>query len=83
MESKPDKMVPSIIGGVIIGVISTVPGLSLINCFCCAGVVLGGFFAVFFYQRNLGDTPLTYSDGALVGILAGIFGAVIGSIITQ
>ena len=83
MESKPDKLVPAVIGGAIIGILSSVPGLNFINCFCCAGIILGGFFAVFFYKKNLGEElPLTYSDGALLGILAGIFGVIISSILT-
>ena len=83
MESKPDKLVPALIGGAVIGVISAVPGLNFINCFCCAGIILGGFFAVYFYQKNLGETGLTYSDGALLGVLAGIFGLVIGTILNS
>ncbi|UCE07018.1 MAG: hypothetical protein JSW07_02980 [bacterium] len=83
MNSNPDKLVPAVIGGTIIGVISAVPGLNLINCFCCAGIILGGFFAVFFYNKTLGDLELTYSDGALVGILAGIFGVIIGALINS
>ncbi len=83
MESKPDKLVPAIIGGAIIGIVSAVPGLNFINCFCCAGIVLGGFFAVFFYQKNLGEEELNYSDGALLGILAGVFGVIVGAILTS
>ncbi|MBN1154355.1 hypothetical protein JXB12_05480 [candidate division KSB1 bacterium] len=83
MNSKPDKLVPAVIGGAIIGVISGIPFLNFINCFCCAGVILGGFFAVYFYKKNLVDTPLTYNDGALLGLLAGIFGLVISTILEQ
>ncbi|MEE4311904.1 MAG: hypothetical protein V2J62_08520 [candidate division KSB1 bacterium] len=82
MESKPDKLVPAVIGGAIMGVISAVPGLNMINCLCCAGVILGGFFAVYFYKKNLGDTELNYSDGALLGALAGVFGALIGALLS-
>lgn len=82
MDSKPDKLVPAVIGGAIIGVISAVPGLNFINCFCCAGIILGGFFSVFFYRKNLGELELTYGDGALLGILAGIFGLIIGTVLT-
>ncbi|MBN2012416.1 hypothetical protein JW960_24015 [candidate division KSB1 bacterium] len=83
MNQKPDKLVPSLIGGAIIAGISAIPGLNFINCFCCAGIVIGGYFAVFFYVRNLPDDyPLTYSDGALLGILAGVFGAVLSTLLT-
>jgi len=80
MESTPDKLVPAVIGGGIIGMVSAVPGLNFINCFCCAGIILGGFFAVFFYQKNLGEKELIYSDGAFLGILAGVFGLIIYAI---
>jgi hypothetical protein len=64
-------------------VISAVPGLSLLNCFCCAGIMLGGFMAVFFYKKDLTGTmpPLTSGDGVKLGLLAGVFGAVIGVIL--
>ncbi len=76
MEPKPDKLIPALIGGTIIAGLSSVPIINFINCFCCAGVIIGGYFSVYFYHRNLRqfDLPLTYGDGALVGIMAGIFG---------
>ena len=81
MEGKPDKLLPAVIGGVIMGLLSSIPVLNFINCLCCAGIILGGFFAVFFYNKNLVDQELTYSDGALLGILAGVFGLIISSIL--
>jgi len=83
MNSKPDKLVPAVIGGAIIGVVSSIPILNFVNCFCCAGIIVGGFFAVYFYNKNLVDTPLSYNDGALLGLLAGIFGLVISTILEQ
>lgn len=75
---------PALYGGIIMGVISTVPVLSLVNCLCCAGVMFGGFMAVFFYKKELmpGMTPLTSSDGLQLGALAGVFGGIIGSLLT-
>jgi len=83
MNSKPDKLVPAVIGGAIIGVLSGIPVINFINCFCCAGVILGGFFSVYFYEKNLVDTRLTYEDGVLLGLLAGIIGLVIATILEQ
>ena len=83
MNTKPDKLVPSIIGGVIIGIFSTIPGLNFINCFCCAGIILGGFAAVFIYKKTGGEIELTYSDGALLGVLSGILGVIFGAIINS
>lgn len=81
MHQKPDMKIPALYGGVIIGLISSVPFLSFINCFCCAGILLGGFLGVFFYRKNFTpDTPpFTAGDCMVVGILAGVVGAVIES----
>ncbi|HZY10884.1 MAG TPA: hypothetical protein VFF29_06985 [Bacteroidota bacterium] len=84
MNPKPDKIIPALYGGVIIGVISAVPFLSIINCLCCAGVLLGGFMAVYFYKNNFTpDTmPYTAGDCMLVGVIAGVFGAIIDTILS-
>ncbi len=75
---------PALYGGIIMGVISTVPVLSLVNCLCCAGVMFGGFMAVFFYMKEMlpGMAPLTSSDGLQLGALAGVFGGIIASLLT-
>jgi len=47
------------------GLISGIPFLNFVNCCCCAGVLFGGFMAVFFYSKELkaGMAPLESSDG--------------------
>lgn len=84
MREKPSILMASLYGGIIMGVISAVPGLNLINCLCCAGVMLGGAAAVFFYKKELMPDmkPLESVDGMKLGALAGVFGGVIGSILT-
>jgi len=84
MREKPSKLMPALYGGVIMAFISAVPILNLVNCLCCAGIMLGGFFAVFFYKKDLlpDMPPLTSSDGIQLGAIAGVFGAIIGSILT-
>ncbi|MBI5476484.1 MAG: hypothetical protein HY964_07075 [Ignavibacteriales bacterium] len=83
MNQKPDKLIPSLYGGVIMAVISAIPFLNFINCFCCAGIMLGGFLGVFFYKNNFtpGTPPLTSGDCLAVGALSGVFGAVIGTLL--
>ena len=75
---------PALYGGIIIAVISAVPGLNLLNCLCCAGVLIGGAMSVFFYKKDLteGHPPLTSGDALQLGALAGVFGAIIGSAIS-
>jgi len=84
MNPKPDKLIPALYGGIIMAIISTVPFLSLINCLCCAGLLFGGFIAVYFYKNNFTpDTPpLNSGDCMAVGALAGLISAVIGTLLS-
>jgi hypothetical protein len=84
MPEKPGKLLPALYGGVIMGVISGVPVLSIVNCFCCAGIMLGGFMAVFFYKKDLKESspPLTNGDGLGLGALAGLVGAFVTVLLT-
>ena len=82
---KPDKFIPALYGGLIIGFISAVPILQFVNCFCCAGVLAGGFLSVFFYKSNFTpDTPpYTSGDCLAVGAIAGVIGAVVSTLLTM
>jgi hypothetical protein len=84
MNEKPSKLMPALYGGAIAGVISGIPFLSLINCLCCAGVMLGGVLAVFFYKKELpeGMPGLTSGDGVALGALAGVFSAIVTLVLT-
>ena len=66
------------------GLISAIPFLNIVNCLCCAGIMLGGFFAVMFYKNNhTPDTPpFTAGDCMAVGALAGVVGAVVDTILS-
>lgn len=83
MQNKPPKFLPSLYGGIVIATISTIPGLNLINCLCCAGILLGGMLSVFFYSRELRAemSPLTAGDGILLGGLAGVIAAFLSLIL--
>ncbi len=83
MPEKPGKVLPALYGGIIMGLISGIPFLNLVNCLCCAGILLGGVMSVFFYKNNLTAAmpPLTSSDGIALGALAGVFGAIVETII--
>lgn len=80
----PEKLKPALFGGLIIGLISGIPFLNFINCFCCAGVLFGGFMSVYFYKDQLapGGPGVTSSDSLQLGALAGAIGAVIGTIVS-
>ena len=52
MLEKPSKQRSVIIGGLLIGAISGIPGLNLINCCCCAGILFGGVMTYYFYLQD-------------------------------
>jgi hypothetical protein len=68
----PPKLLPGLLGGLFIGVLSALPLISLANC-CCLWVLTGGFLAAWLQQQNH-DQPTTGGDGAVVGLLAGFVG---------
>jgi hypothetical protein len=74
MEQKPDKIMPALYGGLVVAAFWAVPGLNLINCFCCAGVVFGGLLSVFLYARAVRPEmePLTMKDCVQVALLTGV-----------
>jgi hypothetical protein len=83
MDSNQDKLMASVWGGIVIGLISGIPVLNLINCACCAGVIAGGVFAIYMYRRSVGDQiEIGYGDGALLGLLAGLIGAIISTLLS-
>ena len=83
MEEKPDKLRPALIGGALIGTISAIPIINFVNCFCCAGVIIGGILAVHLYNKNLTGIELTSSDGVTIGLMAGASGALISTVLTS
>lgn len=78
----PSRLIPALVGGSIIGVLSTIPVLALGNCFCCMWILVGGAFSAVLYKRSLPDQSLmTAGDGAVQGLIAGIFGALFGTLL--
>jgi len=83
MLEKPNKIRIALICGGVIGLVSSVPGLSLINCCCCAGVWLGGVLAMYLYKQQFteGMPPLESSDALMLGLMAGVVGAFTATIV--
>ncbi len=67
---------PALIGGVVMGVLSALPIISVGNACCCLWVVGGGVLAAYLFQQNQ-SKPITPADGALIGLLAGLAGALV------
>ncbi len=67
---------PALIGGVLLGILSALPFVNLMNCFCCAWVIAGGALAAHLYVRN-SPTVVTLGQGIVIGLLTGAIGAVV------
>jgi hypothetical protein len=78
---RASKLQPALLGGLVIGVLSALPVISMGNCLCCAWVILGGMLATYLLQQGQ-QGPVEAADGAIVGLLAGLAGAVIGSLVS-
>lgn len=70
-----------LIGAVVTGVLST-SYLNFINVVCCLGVILGSMVAVQQYTSRSG-TAIEAGDGAVLGAITGVAGAILGSIFDQ
>jgi hypothetical protein len=72
---KPAKIQPALLGGLVIGLLWSVPFLNLINFCCCFGVIIGGALAAWLLIKRSPVLPVSSGDGAVVGLLAGLVGA--------
>lgn len=74
-------LMPAVWGGLLIGVLSALPIVGVANLCCCMWVIAGGMVAAYVLQSN---TPqaITTGDGALVGLWAGIIGAVVHTVVS-
>ena len=70
------KFQPALYGGLLLGVLSALPIVGAGNLCCCLWVIAGGVVAAYVLQNNQ-PTPISLGDGAVVGLLAGLIGAVL------
>jgi hypothetical protein len=70
------KLKPAIIGGVVVGLLSAIPFVNIPNICCCLWAILGGAIASYMYIKS-SPTPVKVGEGAVLGVLAGLVGAVI------
>jgi hypothetical protein len=70
------KMMPALLGGLFIGVLSSLPYIKGGNVCCCLWVISGGALAAWLMQQNT-PRPVTVGEGAVVGLLSGVVGTVV------
>lgn len=71
-----NKLKPAIIGGVVLGLLSAIPFVNIPNYCCCLWAILGGALASHFYIKS-SPTPVKAGEGAVLGVMAGVVGAII------
>ncbi len=76
-----NRLQPALYGGLVIGVLSALPIVSLGNCCCCLWVIAGGALATYLRQQN-SPYALPASEGALVGLLAGLIGGIVAGLLS-
>jgi len=74
------KHQPALLGGLFIGVLSALPGVNIANC-CCLWVLAGGALVVYLQQQRIPE-PVETADAVIGGLLAGVLGAIIYTILT-
>jgi hypothetical protein len=78
---KQNMLQPALVGGIVLGVLSALPIVSIGNLCCCLWVVAGGVVAAYLLQAG-SAAAITMGDGAVVGVLAGLIGAAIQFIVS-
>lgn len=71
-----NKLRAALIGGIVLGLLSGIPYLRLVNVICCLWVLVGGALAAYLYIRK-SPTPVNIGEGAMIGAMAGAIGTVI------
>ena len=68
-----NKFKPALLGGLVVGLLSSIP---FINYCCCIWAIGGGALACMLYMKE-SPTPVGPGEGAMLGALAGVVGAVL------
>ena len=74
------KLQPALLGGLLIGVLSALPFVSIGNGCCCLWVIVGGMLTSYLLQEQ-SRVPLTAGNAAVAGLQAGMVGAVVAAVL--
>jgi hypothetical protein len=82
-DQAPSIWMPALIGGAVFGVLGGLPIVGALNCLCCSLIMGAGFLAAFLYSKECAKTGTEFrpGGGAKVGVVAGLFYAVVTSIV--
>jgi len=74
--NEPKMLKPALIGGVLLGILSSLPIIMAFNCVCCAWVIGGGILAAYLYIKD-SSVAVTLGRGVALGLLTGVIGTVV------
>lgn len=74
-----EKLQPALLGGIFIGVLSALP---FVGACCCLWVIAGGALTTYLLQERI-TTPVSAGDASVAGLLAGVVGAVVSTMVGQ
>lgn len=75
------RLQASLVGGLFIGIVSSLPLVNMLNLCCCLWVVMGGGLTTYMLQS--GQTrAIETADAAMTGLLAGVIGALVGGLLS-
>jgi hypothetical protein len=72
-DDSPDTFNALLWGAAVTAVISLLPYISLINTFCCLGIMIGGAVTIFQYSNQY-QLTIRGGEGFKLGALAGLLG---------
>jgi hypothetical protein len=73
------RLQAALLGGLFIGILSSLPMVSSLNVCCCLWVVVGGLLTTYLRQKQL-PGPIETSEAVLSGLIAGLVGAILSII---
>ena len=74
------KLQPALLGGLLIGVLSALPLVSMLNGCCCLWVIVGGVLTSYLLQEQ-SRVPLSAGTAAVTGLQAGMVGAIVAAVL--
>jgi MFS family permease len=75
-------LISGLIGGSVTAVLSSIPYLNFINCFCCIGIMLGGITSLVYYDHITGSANYVGTAQSItIGITTGLIGAFLSVIV--
>jgi hypothetical protein len=82
LVEKPSKLQPALVGGLILGLGSSIPILDYGNFCCCLWALLASAIAVRMLIKRSPELPVSSGEGAATGLLVGLVGSAISLVIS-